>query len=109
LVRATLLFALVASTLVTIEAHGDSRFLLKSVTVDLPGGDRMFPKAPNSEVVDRNCVNCHSAGMVLYQPALSKAQWETEVNKMRTVYRAQINPRDVDRIVDFLVSIRGLK
>jgi hypothetical protein len=47
--------------------------------------------------------------MVLNQPALSKAQWKAEVDKMRTAYKAPIDPKDVDSIVDYLVSIRGTK
>jgi hypothetical protein len=35
-------------------------------------------------VVNGNCLACHSAGMVLTQPALSAAQWRAEVEKMRT-------------------------
>jgi hypothetical protein len=49
---------------------------------------------------------CHSAGMVLNQPA-SKAQWQAEVEKMRQAYKAPVDPKDVDAIVDYLVSIRG--
>ena len=52
---------------------------------------------------------CHSAGMVLFQPALSQAQWHAEVEKMRTAYKAPIDPKDVDTIVAYLVSIRGAK
>lgn len=107
MVRVTLLCALLVSAFAPVQAHADSKLLLKSVSVNLPGGDRMFPTSPGSNVADNNCVNCHSAGMVLNQPALSRAQWEAEVNKMRTVYRAPINPADVNRIVDYLVSIRG--
>jgi hypothetical protein len=45
--------------------------------------------------------------MVLTQPALSKAQWHEEVEKMRNAYKAPIDPKDVDAIVDYLVSLRG--
>jgi hypothetical protein len=41
--------------------------------------------------------------MVLNQPALSKAQWTAEVDKMRTAYKAPIDFKDVASIV----SIRG--
>jgi hypothetical protein len=44
--------------------------------------------------------------MVLNQPA-SKAQWQAEVEKMRQAYKAPVDPKDVDAIVDYLVSIRG--
>jgi mono/diheme cytochrome c family protein len=104
-----LLFALTTGILAPLYVRAERGFLLKSVTVNPPAGDRMFPSSPGSELADTNCTGCHSAGMVLYQPALSKAQWEAEVKKMRTVYRASIDPRDVDRIVDYLVSIRGPK
>jgi hypothetical protein len=46
-------------------------------------------------------------GMVLNQPALSKAQWKAEVNKMRMVYKAPIDAKDVDQIVDYLVSLKA--
>jgi hypothetical protein len=45
--------------------------------------------------------------MVLNQPALSKAQWHAEVDKMRTAYKAPIDPKDVDAIVDYLVRLGG--
>ena len=45
--------------------------------------------------------------MVLNQPALSKAQWQAEVEKMRLAYRAPIDPKDVDAIVAYLVRIAG--
>ena len=40
------------------------------------------------------------------QPALSKVQWRTEVEKMRTAYKAPIDPKDVDTIVDYLAGLR---
>jgi hypothetical protein len=45
--------------------------------------------------------------MVLNQPALSKAQWQAEVEKMRLAYRAPVDPKDVDAIVAYLVRIAG--
>jgi hypothetical protein len=57
--------------------------------------------------VHYDCLACHSVGMVLNQPAMSKAQWRVEVDKMRTAYKAPIDPKDVDTIVDYLAGIRG--
>ena len=79
------------------------------ITVDLPFGDRMFPDGPGSDLVNSNCLACHSAGMVLNQPALSKAQWRTEVEKMRTAYKAPIDPKDVDAIVNYLIAVPRAK
>ena len=88
-------------------AWAASEFAFKSISVDLPAGDRMFPKGVNSDAADANCLACHSAGMVLNQPALSRSEWQAEVDKMRTAYKAPIEQKDVDSIVDYLVSVRG--
>jgi hypothetical protein len=79
---------------------------LKSVSIDLPSGDRMF-EGPGADAANNNCLACHSAGMVLNQPALSKTQWEAEVNKMRTAYKAPIDSKDIAPIIDYLISIKG--
>ena len=82
--------------------------MLKTVNVDLPSGDRMFPRS-GAEAANNNCLACHSAGMVLTQPALSKAQWHEEVEKMRHAYKAPIDPKDVDPIVDCLAGLAKTK
>ncbi len=82
--------------------------VLKSVSVDLPAGDRMFPGA-QADAINNNCLACHSAGMVLNQPDLSKATWEAEVHKMISVYKAPIDDADVPAIVAYLVETKGAK
>jgi hypothetical protein len=79
---------------------------IKSTTVDLPTGDSMFPGA-KADAINDNCLACHSADMVLNQPALPKAVWEAEVHKMINVYKAPIDNSDVPAIVDYLASIKG--
>ena len=88
------------------QVHAEDKLILKSVNVDLPFGDRMFPDGPGSDVVNGNCLACHSAGMVLTQPALSPMQWRTEVEKMRTAYKAPIDAKDIDTIVNYLVALQ---
>jgi mono/diheme cytochrome c family protein len=82
---------------------------LKSVKVDLPDSDRMFPTGPGSDAINNNCLACHSADMVLNQPALSKQGWAAEVNKMINNYKAPVAPEDVATIVDYLTSLKGAK
>ena len=108
MVRNIMAIALVSGVaLAPFCAQAGNKFALKSVRVDLPTGDRTFPSEAGSDAVNNNCLACHSAGMVLNQPALSKAQWEAEVNKMRTAYKAPIDPNDINTIVDYLVSLSG--
>jgi cytochrome c5 len=93
----------------SLDARAASKPVLKSVNVDLPTGDRMFPDRPGADTVNNNCLACHSAGMVLNQPALSKAQWRAEVEKMRNAYKAPIDASDVDTIVDYLVGLAAAR
>ena len=75
MLRHALLAALLTVAVPAPGAHADDKFQLKSVNVDLPFGDRMFPDRAGSDAANNNCLACHSAGMVLTQPALSKEQW----------------------------------
>ena len=64
-------------------AQAEGKLSLRSVSVDLPSGDRMFPGGPGADAINNNCLACHSAGMVLNQPALPKAEWQAEVDKAK--------------------------
>jgi len=90
-------------------ARAVTPFELKSVKIDLPDSDRMFPDGPGSDAINNNCLACHSAGMVLNQPALSKQAWAAEVNKMINNYKAPVAPEDVGQIVEYLTGLRGAK
>jgi hypothetical protein len=108
--RALLPVALVTGlTFAAAGAHAADKLALKSVNIDLPFGDRMFPDGPGADAANNNCLACHSAGMVLNQAAMSKAQWRTEVEKMRTAYKAPIDPKDDDAIVNYLVTLPRTK
>lgn len=52
-----------------------------------------------------NCTACHSASMALTQPALSKAQWTSTVEKMRDTYKAAIAEKDIRAIVEYLTKV----
>jgi len=110
MLRPMLPIALVVGVaLAPVCARADSQLSLKSVSVDLPPGDDMFPNGPGADAINNNCLACHSADMVLNQPALPMTQWQAEVDKMRTAYKAPIDPKDVDAILDYLVSVKGEK
>ena len=81
---------------------------LKSVTVTYPTSTRVFLGA-GADAINASCVTCHSAGMVLAQPPLSKAEWTVEVAKMRKVYGAPVAETDVPAIVDYLAALKSGK
>jgi len=90
-------------------ARAATPFELKSVKANLPESDRMFPAGQGSDAINNNCLACHSAGMVLNQPVLSKQAWTAEVNKMINNYKAPIAPEDVGTIVEYLTTLKGAK
>jgi hypothetical protein len=101
-------FILLGAASMPLTAHAATPFELKSVKIDLPDSDKMFP-GPGSDAINNNCLACHSAGMVLNQPELSKQAWTAEVNKMINAYKAPVAPEDVGAIVDYLSSRKGAK
>jgi cytochrome c5 len=79
--------------------------MLHSVSAHFPDPRRFFPGGDRADVVNNNCLLCHSAGMVLTQPKLSSAEWQAEVDKMRNTYKAPIAASDVPAIVDYLTDL----
>ena len=59
-------------------------------------------------VVEGYCNTCHSLDYLpINAPFLNRQGWETEVNKMITVFGAPIGPTDTKIIVDYLVTNYG--
>jgi cytochrome c5 len=96
-----------AAALLPSAAAARSPVALKSLDLDLPTNNKTFPPGPGADAANRNCRACHSVEMVLNQPPLPKAGWEAEVAKMRNVYKAPVDLKDVPAIVDYLVGIKA--
>ena len=96
-----------AAALLPSAAAARSPVVLKSLDLDLPTKDQTFPPGPGADAANGSCRACHSGEMVLTQPPLPKAAWEAVVAKMRNVYKAPVDPKDVPAIVDYLVTIKG--
>ena len=99
---------LIAMALAPALGRADPAFVLKSMNVDLPDRGTQFP-GEGADAINGNCLACHSAGMVLNQPALPAAAWQAEVAKMINTYKAPVAPEDVAAIVDYLVRTKGAK
>lgn len=55
-----------------------------------------------------NCVACHSAEYMLYQPPTApRTYWDAMVKRMKAVFKAPINDADMPDIVDYLVRTYG--
>jgi mono/diheme cytochrome c family protein len=100
---------LIGAALSPAAAWAQAAPVFKSVSVDLPAGDREFPGGAAADALNNNCLACHSAGMVLNQPNLPKAAWEAVVHKMINVYKAPIEDADIAPIVAYLAQTKGSK
>jgi cytochrome c553 len=78
---------------------------LNSVDLNFPRSDSTFPGGRGADAINNDCLICHSAGMVLDQAKLSRAQWQAEVDKMRNDFKAPFAAEDASAIVDYLVNL----
>ncbi len=99
-------FLAALSALPAAPVQAAAKIALTSIKLALPDDSRLLPDGAGADAVNGNCLACHSASMILTQPALTKPQWEAEVAKMRNVYKAPIDPKDVDAIVAYLAALK---
>lgn len=79
-------------------------------SIDLPpDGVQLKPSAlPGYEKARTNCVACHSAEYMQYQPpTAARPYWENMTKRMKAVFNAPLNDADIPDIVDYLVKTYG--
>ncbi len=76
-------------------------------SIVLPHLDVEVPPGPHQREFVVACTTCHSAALVLNQPAFPQAKWGEIVQKMVKTYGAPIAPDDEPQLVEYLVAIRG--
>jgi hypothetical protein len=77
---------------------------IQKASITLPDDAETFGEGAHADVLNRNCLACHSVSMVRYQPPLSRKQWTATVTKMREAYGAPIEARETGAIVDALMA-----
>ncbi len=77
--------------------------LAAPLEVVLPDDEAMFT-GPDADLLNANCLACHSAGMVLLQPKMTEQEWAHSVAKMRAIYKAPIEDADAERLPAALVA-----
>jgi mono/diheme cytochrome c family protein len=81
-----------------------------ALDIDLPPETALFkPSAlPGYELVQRNCMTCHSVHYVQSQPPMSpRPYWEATVKKMKKPFGAQFPDAEIPAMVDYLVKTYG--
>lgn len=79
-------------------------------TIELPpdGAQLKASSLPGYAKARANCVACHSAEYMLYQPPTApRGYWDAMVKRMKGVFNAPIDDADMPVIVDYLVKTYG--
>jgi sulfite dehydrogenase (cytochrome) subunit B len=80
----------------------------KTITLPMEGPPLKASPLPGYAKAQSNCVACHTAEYMLYQPPTApRAYWAAMVTRMKTVFKAPINDADMPEIVDYLVKTYG--
>lgn len=83
-----------------------------ALTIDLPTETTVYK--PNSlagyELVQRNCMTCHSAQYVASQPTTSsRTYWDATVKKMKKPFGATFDDAEIPAMVDYLTKTYGME
>ena len=74
-----------------------------------PDGVQLTPSLlPGYAKAKRQCVGCHSAEYMRYQPpTAARPYWEAMVKRMKAVFKAPLDDADTAELVDYLVKTYG--
>ncbi|MGZ5198894.1 MAG: SorB family sulfite dehydrogenase c-type cytochrome subunit [Telluria sp.] len=81
-----------------------------AVEISLPPETAAYKPSqlPGYQLVQKNCMTCHSAQYPSTQPPSSnRAYWEATVKKMKKPFGAQFDDADIPAMVDYLVKTYG--
>jgi mono/diheme cytochrome c family protein len=80
----------------------------KSLLLPADGVQLKASALPGYAMAQNNCVACHSAEYMLYQPpSAARPYWDAMVKRMKAVFKANINDGDIPVIVDYMVKTYG--
>ncbi len=76
-------------------------------SISLPYVEVRLADGEGRDIVERNCIMCHSLDYIPMQPKFTKAQWTAIVNKMTKTFGAPVPDDDVEKIIGFLTIRYG--
>jgi len=95
-----------ASAILALGVAGQA--LSKSIELPPDGVQFKASSLPGYAKAQANCVACHSAEYMLYQPpSAPRPYWDAMVKRMKMVFNAPINDADMPEIVDYMVKTYG--
>jgi hypothetical protein len=104
--RKTIFAAAVAAA--GIGLAGTTLAAAKTITLPPDGVQLKSSSLPGFAKAQANCIACHSAEYMQYQPPTApRAYWDAMVKRMKLVFKAPINDADMPEITDYLVKTYG--
>ena len=99
---------LVATAAVLAAAGACAIAAPKTMVLPLDGAQLRPSPLPGYAKAQAQCVACHSAEYMLYQPPnASRAYWDTMTKRMKAVFKAPLDDADIPEIVDYLAATYG--
>jgi hypothetical protein len=77
------------------------------VSIVLPPETGTYKKTPGVELMQANCLMCHSSEYVASQPPMPRKFWEASVKKMKEKFGAPTPDAQVSALVDYLTANYG--
>ncbi len=97
-----------AILMATLLSFGAATASTKSIQLPPDTVQLKLSSLPGFSKAQNNCVACHSAEYMLYQPpTAARPYWDNMVKRMKTVFRAPIEDADIPAMVDYLVKTYG--
>ena len=98
--------ALLTAMLLTTAGYASAG--VKTINLPPDGAQLKASTLPGYEKARVNCVACHSAEYMQYQPpTAARPYWENMVKRMKAVFHAPLDDTDIPDIVDYLVKTYG--
>jgi mono/diheme cytochrome c family protein len=99
---------MLAASLVAFALCLSSQASAKSINLP-PDGAQLKPSSLEGYAkAQANCVACHSAEYMLFQPpTAARPYWDAMVKRMKAVFKAPIDDADMPAIVDYLAKTYG--
>ena len=92
----------------TLMACGNASAVTKTITLPPDGVQLTASPMPGYAKAQTNCVACHSAEYMLYQPPnAARPYWDAMVKRMKAVFKAPVDDADMPDIVDYLTRTYG--
>jgi len=79
----------------------------RGLDIQLPPETGAFKQDAGAEIANGQCLICHSVEYVSTQPAMARAFWKSEVQKMQQKYGAPIPDSQVEQLADYLIKNYG--